>query len=159
MQLPANKTIKDLLEGMLGRDVALDPSAERMSPIDAVGGLVATFCDDASNLRVILGWSIDAGAYVGCCLGLIPAGLAKEMIAEKAIRTDAVENLAEVSNVMAATFDHPQNPHVRMNQTYHPTGSAPGELTRYMFTHAERVDLELNVKGYGSGKMSLVLSH
>src|ERR1700761_1867575 len=109
MYLPPNKAIRDVLEGMLGRDIALDASKERMSPIDANGGLIATYCDDDAQLRAIVGWSIDAGAYIGCCLGLIPGGLAKDMIADKALRSDAVENLAEVSNVMAATFDHPQN--------------------------------------------------
>ncbi len=157
MQLPKNKNVKDLLEGLLGREVELDPSGEKMSPIDAVGGLIATYCDDDSQLRAILGWSSDAGAYVGCSLSLIPLGIAKAMAAERSLRHDPVEGLSEVSNVVAAVFDHPQNPHVRMNHTYYPTASAPQELTTFMFQHANRVDFDLSVKGYGAGKMSVVV--
>jgi hypothetical protein len=156
MKLPNSKSVKDVLEGMLGRDVTLDAAVSKMSPVDAVGGLVATYCDDDSQMRAILGWSIEAAAYVGCSLGLIPAGMAKEMAAEKYLRTDAVENLAEVSNVMAAAFDRPGNPHVRMDQTYFPTGSAPQPLTSFMFSHSDRLDYELTIKGYGVGKMTLV---
>jgi hypothetical protein len=157
MQLPHNKNIKDVLEGMLGRDVDLDATTDRMSPIDGVGGLVATYCDDDSQLRAILGWSPEAAAFVGCSLGLIPAPMAKEMAADKFLRNDAVENLAEVSNVLAAAFDRPGNPHVRMIDTYYPTGGAPQELTTYMFTHSDRADFALNIKGYGVGKMTLVV--
>jgi hypothetical protein len=157
MKLPNSKSVKDVLEGMLGRDVTLDASVDKMSPIDAVGGLVATYCDDNSQLRAILGWSPEAAAFIGCSMGLIPAGMAKEMAAEKALRHDAIENLAEVSNVLAAAFDSPTNPHVRMDNTYFPTGSAPQQITTFMFTHSDRIDYALDIKGYGVGKMTLVV--
>jgi hypothetical protein len=67
-----------------------------------------------------------------------------------------VENLTEVCNVMAALFDHPSNPHVRMSGTYFPTVKAPPALAMFLFRHAERIDFSLTVDGYGPGKLSMV---
>jgi len=156
MQLPPNKDIRDLLEGMLGRDVALEPSATTLSSSDTVGSLVATYCDDDGRTRAVLGWSVEAGAQVGAAIGLIPAPLAKEMAAEQFLRLDIADNLAEVSNVMAALFDLPGNPHVRMKDRYCPAASAPPELTSFLYSNPDRVDLDITVKGYGSGKFALV---
>ncbi|HEX2902117.1 MAG TPA: hypothetical protein VHO01_01560 [Jatrophihabitans sp.] len=156
MRLPSNKDIKDLLEGMLGRDVSLEPAATTLSSTDTIGSLIATYCDDDSRTRAVLGWSIDAGAHVGAAIGLVPAPLAKEMAAEQFLRLDIADNLAEVSNVMAALFDKPGNPHVRMQDRYCPAASAPAELSSFLYTNADRLDLDITVKGYGSGKLALV---
>jgi len=156
MQLPPTKNLKDLLEGMLGRDVDLDPSAKPLDSIDTVGSLIATYRDDDFGLRALLGWSLPAGAHVGTSIGLLPAPLAKDMVADRALRADVVDNLAEVSNVMAALFDLPGNPHVRMVERFHPAATAPAELAAVLYRHADRIDLDVSVKGYGAGKLALV---
>lgn len=156
MRLPPNKDIKDLLESMLGRDVSLEPSKTTLSSSDTVGSLIATYCDDDSKNRAVLGWSIEAGAHVGASIGLIPAPLAKEMAAENFLRLDIADNLAEVSNVMAALFDLPGNPHVRMKDRYCPAATAPPELSSFLYSNPDRVDFDITIKGYGSGKFALV---
>ncbi|HTZ44230.1 MAG TPA: hypothetical protein VMB79_10230 [Jatrophihabitans sp.] len=156
MQLPPAKNIKDLLEGMLGREVTLEPARRQLDSSDTVGSLITTYRDDDYQLRAILGWSLSAGAQVGASIGLIPAPLAAEMIEESALRLDIVDNLGEVSNVMAALFDLPTNPHVRMVDRYHPAATAPPELSAFLYQHADRLDLDVTVKGYGSGTLALV---
>jgi hypothetical protein len=156
MNLPSNKKVKDLIEGMLGRPVTLEPADELLSPVDTVGGLIATYCDDSSHVRGMLGWSSGAGAIVGCALGLIAAPMAQEMAVERSLPADIVDNLAEASNIMAALFDLPGNPHVRMGERYYPSATTPPELAALMYLNPERLDWELTVKGYGTGKVSLV---
>ena len=156
MQLPNNKQIKDVLEGMVGRDVALETSAKQMAPIDAVGGFVATFIDDEQKLCALLGWSVEAAAYVGGCLGLVPPKMTKEMATDKYLRSDIVENITEVSNVISTALNKPGNPHVRMAQTYFPTSTAPDDITKHLFAHSARLDVDVNVSGYGAGQLTIV---
>lgn len=156
MQLPNSKEFKDVFEGLLGRGVELKAAEFRLSPPDAIGGLVATYADDSGRVSAVLGWSMRAAAYVGCSLGLIPAGVANEMVDSHILRADAAENLIEVTNVVAAALNREGNPHVRMDQTYFPTSSAPLSLTVFLFTHFDRVDIELDIKGYGVGKIGMV---
>jgi hypothetical protein len=156
MELPNAKSIKELLEGLLGREIELRTADARLSPVDAVGSMVATYTDDDGKLAAILGWSMEAAAYVGSSLGLIPPGVAQEMVDERHLREDAAENLVEVTNIVAAALNRPGNPHVRLAQTYFPTSSAPLALTVFLFTHSDRSDIELDIKGYGVGQLALV---
>jgi len=156
MQLPPTKNLKDLLEGMLGREVDLDPAAEPLTALDTVGSLIATYRDDDNGVRALLGWSLAAGAHVGASIGLLPVPLATEMVADQSLRADVVDNLAEVSNVMAALFDLPGNPHVRMVDRFQPAARAPSHLTAVLYHHLDRIDLDVSVKGYGAGKLALV---
>ena len=155
IRLPNNKAVKDLLEGMLGKEVSLT-AATKLSPVDGVGGLLATYCDDAFKIKAVVAWSAEAASYVGSALALIPPVVAKEMAAERNIREDVIENLTEVCNVMSSLFDHPTNPHVRMSGTYFPTAKAPQALAIFVFQHADRIDFELSVEGYGVGRLSVV---
>ena len=156
MHLPNNKQLRDVLEGMVGRDVALDTSAKSLGPLDVVGGFVATFVDDNQRLAAILGWSVDAAAYVGCCLGVVPAKMAKGMVTEKYLRNDVIENVSEVSNVIASVLNTPNTPHLRMGKTYYPAPSAPTDLLTYLYQHSARIDVDVKVSGYGIGKIALV---
>lgn len=157
MNLPAEKLVKDVLDGMLGRETALKHSEQRMSPIDAVGGMVASYCDDAGKVRAIVGWSVAAAAYVGGALGLIPPATTEEMVTEHYLKTDVAENLAEICNVLAATFEQAGSPHVRLLKTYEPAAKAPPDISIFLYQHSERVDLDVEVPTYGTGKMSLVV--
>ena len=156
MHLPNNKQLRDVLEGMVGRDVRLDASQKHLGPTDIVGGFVATFVDDGQRLSALLGWSVEAAAYVGSCLGVVPAKMAKEMVKDKFLRSDVIENVSEVSNVIASVLNTPNTPHLRMGKTYYPAPSAPTDLLTYLYQHAGRIDVDVTVSGYGTGKIALV---
>jgi len=156
MHLPPILKVREMLETLLGRDVTVEPSPTTLAGTDTIGSLVATYCDDDGRNRAMLGWSIEGAANVGAALGLIAAPMAKEMASEQFLRLDIADNLAEVSNVMAALFDLPGNPHVRMNGRYCPAATTPAELASFLYANPDRLDLDFTVKGYGSGKLALV---
>jgi hypothetical protein len=157
MTLPAEKLVKDVLDGMLGRETSLKHADSRLSPIEAVGGMVASYCDDTGRIRAISGWSVAAAAYVGGALGLIPAATTEEMVDEHYLKDDVAENLAEVCNVLAGTFEQAGSPHVRLLKTYQPAAKAPPDVSIFLYQHSERVDFDIEVPTYGTGKMSIVV--
>ena len=87
--LPPVKLIKDVLDGLLGRDVEIAPS-DPMTTVDTVGGVLAVYVDDGNALRAVAGWDLPAAAHVGAAVGLAAAST------EKSLRMDAVPTYLSV---------------------------------------------------------------
>ncbi|UQX89580.1 hypothetical protein M6D93_06125 [Jatrophihabitans telluris] len=155
-EVPANKLIKDVLDGLLGKDVAVSPSALTLSSSDTVGSMIACYHDDDGMLKAVLGWSLPAGAHVAAALGLVPKPAVQDMISERFLRSDLAENLGEVCNVLASTFEHQGNEHVRLTTVYCPANTTPSALANLLYSNANRADLVIDVPGYGAGVLGIV---
>jgi hypothetical protein len=155
MFLPSAMSVRDIIEATIGRDCTI-AAVDKLLPIDAVGGLVAIYWDDQAKVQAAICWSPEAAAFVGSAFALLPAGPAKEMAAQRDVRSDVIDNLIEVCNVVSAVFEHPKNPDVRLSETFFPLSEAPVPLALHIFQHFERVDYELKVDNYGSGRVTIV---
>ncbi len=153
-KLPPVKLVKDVLDGLLGRELELEP-ADPMSSVDTVGGVLAAYADDADVVRAVAGWDLPAAAYVGAAVGLLPRGAADDAVDERYISENLLENLTEVCNVLASIFHIPGNPHLRLHQTYRPTAAAPDPDTALLYAQGQRIDLHLTVPGYGEGRLAI----
>ena len=153
-KLPPVKMIKDVLDGLLGREVEMGP-AEPMASVDMIGGLLAAYVDDGNVLRAVAGWDLPAAAYVGAAVGLVPGGGAEAAVEERYIPENMQENLGEVSNVLATVFQLPGNPHLRLQTTYCPAAAAPDQETQLLYGLGQRIDLELDISGYGTGRLAV----
>ena len=67
-----------------------------------------------------------------------------------------VEALHEVVNVLSALFNTPGAPHSKLHKLYAPGEDLPGDLAG-MLAGFNRIDLAVEVQGYGKGALSLVL--
>ena len=153
-QLPPVKMIKDVLDGLLGREVEVAPG-EPMASVDMIGGLLAAYVDDTNALRAVVGWDLPAAAYVGAAVGLVPRVRAEDVVQERYIPENLQENLGEVSNVLATVFQLPGNPHLRLQTTYCPAAAAPDQETQLLYGLGQRIDLELDISGYGTGRLAV----
>ena len=153
-KLPPVKLIKDVLDGLLGKDVATTP-ADLLTSTDAAGGVLAVYVDDANTMRAVIGWDLPAAVRVGAALGLVPPPGANEAVEEKFVPPHVLENLNEVSNVLASVFQVHGNPHLRLHESYCPVAAAPDEATDLMFRLGMRIDLALDVPHYGTGRFAL----
>jgi hypothetical protein len=152
--LPPVKMIKDVLDGLLGREVELAPG-DPMASVDMVGGVLAAYLDDGNALQAVIGWDIAAAAWVGAAVGLVPKGGAEAAIEERYLPENLLENLTEVCNVLATVFQLPGNPHLRLQTTYRPAAAAPEPETALLYTLGQRIDLTVDVPGYGAGRFAL----
>ena len=152
--LPTTKALKDILDGLLGRDVYLR-EAKPIGEGDVAGGILARYVDDQGSPRAVAGWDLAGGAFVGAAVGLVPRGGAEAALEDGELSPNLFENLSEVSNVFAQAFNVPGNPHVRLEQCFHPLESAPDDARELLFAPALRLDYEVDVDGYGKGKLSI----
>lgn len=152
--LPPTKLIKDVIDGMLGKEVAVGP-ADALTPPDAVGGAIAVYIDDSDRLGAVAGWDLSLAAKVGAAVALVPPGAAEDAIDEQYLPENLLENLSEVSNVLASVFQLPGNPHLRLSQMYRPINSADNDAVNLLYALGNRIDLKVDVPGYGAGRLSV----
>ena len=68
-----------------------------------------------------------------------------------------VEALHEVVNVLSALFNTPGAPHSKLHRLYAPGEDLPGDVVG-LLPSLNRLDLAIEVAGYGKGRISLVVA-
>jgi hypothetical protein len=157
--VPIAKDVKDLLEELLGRPVTVgtaDPirAADLRKPL-----LVSVFVDDRVRLSAVVGMDFPMAVYAGAAIGLIPAAGAETCIEEGQLTPMIAENVTEVCNILSALLNREGQPHVRMHQVYLPGQTPPTEAIGYLLALGRRLDLDVDVQGYGKGRFTVALAN
>jgi len=153
--LPTTKSIKDILDGLLGREVVLRPAAP-ITPTQASSGVLARYVDDAGGLRAVAAWDLAGGANVGAAVGLFPKGAVEAALEDGELSGNLLENLSEVSNVLAQAFNVPGAPHVRLAANHvDAVQGASGDAVELLHASGGRLDYDVAVDGYGTGRLAI----
>ena len=156
VQLPAAKDVRDMLTGLIGKDVAVSPGGP-VTPTPDEPVAVAVYVDPHLAVNALCVLDLGAAAYTGAALALLPPGGAQDAVEEDGELTSMlVEALHEVVNVLSALFNVPGAPHSKLYRLYAPGDDLPADLIE-MAAAFNRIDLAVDVPGYGRGALSLVL--
>jgi hypothetical protein len=154
--LPSARDVRELLAGLLGRDVEVTTGGAMVDP--AAGALVGVYVDRQLGLRALVLLDAPLAAYVGAALGLVPARTAAEAAELRALPPALAENAGEVLNVTASLFNAEDAPHVRLDTVHETPGEPlPADVATWVHAYVRRVDLTVAVDGYGSGAWSLLV--
>jgi hypothetical protein len=154
--LPAAKDVRDMLSALVGKEVAVSPGAPvTPEPNRPVTVAIYTAPDMAVNALCVM--DLGAAAYTAAALALLPPGGAQDAVQEdKELSPMLLEALHEVVNVLSALFNTPGAPHSKLNRLVADGEEIPGDIAG-MLAGFNRIDLALDVPGYGKGGLSLVL--
>ncbi|MDO9380438.1 MAG: response regulator [Nocardioidaceae bacterium] len=155
-RVPRPHAVRTLLEGLLGRDVALSDGVP-VAPGPDPGARVALYVDDTNRPSATAAGDLAFCAYVAAALGLVPAGGARDVVRDGGLTPFLDEVLPEVLNVLGSLFNVPDAPHVRLVQVYDDPSSVPPEVLRALGTPGLRSDHTVDVAGYGSGRLTLAV--
>lgn len=153
--IPPAKPVRDLLEDLLGRDVDVRPGAP-LSPEHDRSTTVAVYVDDALQLRLVGVADLAFSAYAGAAIGLVPAGAAQAAVEDRLLPSNIQDNLYEVLNICAALLNAEGLPHVKLHTVHFPGATPPHQVLSVACTLGRRLDLEVDIAGYGTGRFSLV---
>lgn len=153
--VPTAFEIRDLFEGMLGREVTWDGDAARVDVLD--GAAVATFVDDQGRLAALALADVPLIALAGSAIGLLPLAAAQKAIAEDLVTPVQFENMGEILNVMASVLNKHDTPHLRLRETYSPRETLPADVASLALVQGGRIDGALTIQGYGTGRISMVV--
>ncbi|MCW2856955.1 MAG: hypothetical protein JWR52_2570 [Marmoricola sp.] len=157
MHLPATKEIRDLLTELLDRDVQVAPNAP-LAPTAANPCTVGVYVDDSLQVAAVAVFDLAFSARTGASIGLVPPTGAETAIAEGSLNETLRENLYEVLNIAASLFNVEGATHVRLYDVHHAGSPCPGDILARALTLGRREDLVAEVAGYGSGRLSVVLT-
>ena len=156
MVLPAAKDVRDMVTGLVGKPVGVAPGAP-VTPTPDKPVSVAVYVDPHMAVNAICVMDLAASAYTGAALALLPPGGAQDAVEEDGeLSGMMVEALHEVVNVLSALFNVPGAPHSKLHKLYAPGEELPGDIAG-MLANFNRLDLAIEVPGYGKGALSLVL--
>jgi hypothetical protein len=153
--LPEPDDVRNVLHGLLGRDITVTRETAASIPLEAkyVVGLYER--EDAKVGGLVVA-DLELAAYAGAALSLLPIGVAKESIADGVIEDSLLENFREVLNVGVQWFTAKGNPRVVLAEVYPPGAPLPDDVKLVMAAPNDRLDVDAEVAGYGKGRIRLL---
>jgi hypothetical protein len=156
VQVPAAKDVRDMLGGLVGKQVTVSLGAP-VTPAPDRPVAVAVYVDPQMAVNALCLMDLGAAAYTGGSLALLPPGGCQDAVEEDGELSGLLlEALHEVVNVLAALFNTPGAPHSKLHELYAPGMDLPGDIEG-MLAAFNRIDLDVEVQGYGKGSLSLVV--
>jgi hypothetical protein len=153
-RIPPAKAVRDLLEGLLGRDVNV---ALSNPPEVATSAALGLYVSDTHRMTAVVSMDLRLAAYAGTSIALIPPGGA-EVVIDDGILPDAVfANVGEVFNVFASVLNENSDVHQRLFASYRGAVQAPPDAQALLAAIGNRLDLKVQVQKYGTGVLSCVL--
>jgi hypothetical protein len=154
--LPTVMDVRELLEGLLGRDVETELTSVGADPRKHPGAMVGAYVDNTLQLRAIVVVDMALSAALGAAIGLMGARLAEDVVRSELLSPALYDNAAEILNVAASLFNAEGAPHVRLHEAYAPREIIPSDVDTRLRGMARRVDIDVTVSGYGAGRMSVL---
>ena len=156
VQLPAAKDVKDMLSGLVGKEVSVAPG-DPVTPTPDKPVSVAVYVDPNMAINALCVMCLGASAYTAGALALLPPGGCQDAVEEDGELTPLqAEALHEVVNVLSALFNVPGAPHSKLHKLHAAGEYIPGDVEG-MLASFNRVDFAIEVSGYGKGTISFVV--
>jgi hypothetical protein len=154
--LPAGLEVRELVEGLLGRDVDVTLGAKAVDPAEPGGAIVGVYVDAALTLKALVIVDLSFAAHSGAAIALVPVHAARAAVEGGLLTPALYENAAEILNVAASLFNHEGAPHVRLYEAYAPRETLPPDVAQWVLAYVRRLDVEIAITGYDSGRMSVL---
>jgi hypothetical protein len=155
--LPETKEIRDLLLDLLGRDVTL-AYGDAWAPLPHDNAVTAEFIDDNDKLAALAVVDLPFAAFVGSAIGLLPAGGAKDMVKDGRLSSPVIDNVYEILNILTSLFNKEGLDHVRIGTLHGPGGPLPGDINTVSRRLTGRLDVKVDVQGYGPGRLGFIIA-
>lgn len=155
--LPTRQSVRETFEMLMGRPVQVG-DGDRVT-LDLTTGAISVgeILDDQNRLVAVVAADLPLTVHAGACLGVLPAGGAEDMVADKELTAPIRENFYEVLNVLSSTFNVEGAAHVRLGEVHtDPAVMSPLALIT-LKSLSRRDDLRIDIGGYGAGNLSIVL--
>jgi hypothetical protein len=155
-RVPSPKPVRDMLGDLLGRGVEVSLGLP-YAPQPGEPGTLGVYVDDATIVRAVMVADLPFSAYAGAAIGLVPLPGAEEALEQKVLPQSLEENLYEVLNICASLLNAEGLPHLRLYQMYAPGNLPPAEVSGCARILGGRLDLSVDIAGYGKGRLSVVV--
>ena len=155
--LPSALEVREHWEGLVGRDIEVATGGPMVDPVLNGGALVGVFVDKLMKLSALVLFDLPLAAHLGASIALVPARTAQTAVEEEQLPVALAENAGEILNVTAALFNVGDAPHLKLDAVYAPRDPLPADVAQWVLAYVRRLDLEVEVSGYGRGCASVLV--
>ncbi|WP_454083774.1 hypothetical protein [Georgenia sp. Marseille-Q6866] len=154
--LPPLKELRDLFTMLVGRDCEIAVADESVTPATEPGVVVGVYVTEFLRGEALVAVDTHLAAALGGAIALIPPRAAQASLGP--LPETLLENVTEVLNVTSALFNVGNAPHLRL-ESVHDSGAGPlpADVATWLRSYGPRLDTTVDVQGYGSGLLSVVL--
>lgn len=156
--LPTRQAVRETFEMLMGRGVKSGDGTRVTLDLTTGPISVGTIIDDHGFLSAVFAADLPLAVFAGACLGLLPAGGAEDTVAEKELTETINENFYEVLNILSGVFNIEGAPHVRLGEVYTDPAAMPPAVLLTVKSLTHREDVFIDIAGYGTGNLSIVLA-
>jgi|GEM_PF-587463 len=153
---PSATDVRNLLNGLFDRPVTVHQEPAPVLPGRGVH-VVGSYVDDEAALRAVAFCDLTLGTVLGGALALVPPPRVAEAIAAGAIPPELADNTREVLNIWASMFNSGAA-HLTLKDTWVVPEHVGDDVVGFLREPSQRVDMTVDVPGYGSGVLVLLLS-
>lgn len=155
--LPPALEVRELLEGLVGRDFNALTGAAMVDPDAPGGAVVAEYVSDQMKLAALVVADLPLAAAAGSAIALLPPAGVAESVEFGELSIPQFENFSEILNVMASLFNVEGAPHLKLSSVHAPGSPLPNDVAPWVKAYVPRLDLEIEVAGYGEGTLSVLV--
>lgn len=155
--LPAALEVREVVSGLIGRDVEVRTGGPMVDPAKPGGAVVAEYVTDTLQLSALVVMDLALAARAGAAIALVPSAAAEADVEAEEISDALLENAGEILNVLASLFNAEGAPHLRLNAVHAPGAALPTDVAPWVLAYVPRLDLECDVAGYGPGALSVLV--
>lgn len=149
--MPTCQSITAILEMVFGSGLSVQEGA---AP-GAAECFAATYVNREDNLVALCLCDLPFVAYSGASLSMIPAGVAKEMIASRDLSKAFVDNFHEVMNICSKLMMSDHSAHLRLMKTLSPVESG-GAITS--LAENQSCSFVVDIPQYGQGALTFLIA-
>jgi hypothetical protein len=153
--VPVPYEVRTLLEELFGRPVEVKPGPP-WAPLNGEPGTFALYVDDSLVVRALGVCDVRFSAYAGAAIGLVPPSTARTAITERSLDATLEENLYEVLNICAALYNVVGAAHMKLHQVHQVGAAVVPQVQALSAVLGRRLDLSIDIAGYGTGRLSFV---
>ena len=150
--LPTADAVAKLIASLAGKNVTAKAGPAAKQP--PKGGAIAVCVDEAPNVAAIIVADVGLAAAAGAALAMIPPSAAQDAARAGTLPPNIADNFREVLNIMCSLLTASGGRGVRLAD--YAVAGVPENATPVLSGAGARLDLEVDVQGYGKGQLAII---
>lgn len=150
--LPTPDAIAKLIASLVGKNVTAKARPALKQP--PTGGVVGVCVDDDKNVAAVIFADLPLAAAAGAALAMIPSAAAQDAVRAGNLPPNMADNFHEVVNIMCSALTASGGRGVRLADFA--VFDVPASAEAVLGGAGARLDLEVEVQGYGKGSLAIV---
>lgn len=154
--LPSGVEVRELLNGLFDRPVTVHEEPTPVLPGRGVC-VVGSYVDDTGGVRALAMTDLTLGCCLGAALALVPMPRVTEAMEGGVVPVDLADNTQEVLNIAASLFNSAAA-HLKLRAVQVAPEPVSDDVVAFLRGAPHRTDLTVEVPGYGTGVLVLLLA-